>query len=186
VLAECDRSIDVAAAFASAHRALAIAAEHQLWPSVVDALETIGSMLVDVGRHRDAARLLAAADEARVAMGYRFRFPHRAIDVAAARAVVFDDDGWAEGEGLTLAEATEVAQRMRGERVRALTGWESLTPTEVQVVEQVAEGLTNPQIAERLLMSRATVKTHLVHVYAKLGIATRAELAAAAVRRSTT
>ena len=184
VLAECDRRTDVAAAFVSAHRALAAAAEHELWPAVVDALETIGSMLVDVGRHRDAARLLAAAEEGRLAMGYRFRFPHRGVDVAGARAVVFDDEGWAEGVGLSLAEATEVAQRMRGERVRAVMGWESLTPTEVQVVEQVAEGLTNPQIAERLLMSRSTVKTHLVHVYAKLGIATRAELAAAAARRS--
>ena len=119
-------------------------------------------------------------------MGYRFRFPHRHADVAGARAVVFDDDGWAEGMGLSLGEATEVAQRMRGERVRAVTGWESLTPTEIQVVEQVVEGLTNPRIAERLLMSRATVKTHLVHVYAKLGISTRAELAAAAARRSAT
>ena len=185
VIAECDRQTDVTAAFVAAHRALAAAADHELWPAVVDALETIGSMLIDVGRHRDAARLLAAAEEGRIAMGYRFRFPHRAADIAAARAVVFDHDGWAEGVGLSLVEATEVARRMRGERVRALMGWESLTPTEIQVVEHVAEGLTNPQIAERLLMSRATVKTHLVHVYAKLGIASRAELAAAAVRRST-
>ena len=73
---------------------------------------------------------------------------------------------------------------MRGERVRPQAGWDSLTPTELQVAEQVAAGLTNPQIAERLLMSRATVKTHLVHVYAKLGFGNRAELAAAVVRRA--
>jgi DNA-binding CsgD family transcriptional regulator len=54
----------------------------------------------------------------------------------------------------------------------------------VRVVEQVAAGLTNPQIAEALLMSRSTVKTHLVHVYAKLGIGNRAELAASAARRA--
>ena len=48
------------------------------------------------------------------------------------------------------------------------------------MVEHVAAGRTNPQIAERLLMSRATVKTHLAHVFAKLGVATRAELAALA------
>ena len=52
------------------------------------------------------------------------------------------------------------------------------------MIEQVAEGLSNPQIAERLLMSRATVKTHLVHVFRKLGISNRAELAAAVIRRS--
>ena len=48
----------------------------------------------------------------------------------------------------------------------------------------VAEGLTNPQIAERLLMGRATVKTHLEHIFTKLGIRTRAELAAEAARRT--
>ena len=73
---------------------------------------------------------------------------------------------------------------MRGERLRPLAGWESLTPTELRVVEQVADGLTNPQIAEALLMSRSTVKTHLVHVYAKLGFSNRAELARPPVRRS--
>ena len=48
----------------------------------------------------------------------------------------------------------------------------------------VAEGLTNPEVAEKLLMGRATVKTHLEHVYAKLGVRGRAELAAAVARRS--
>jgi DNA-binding NarL/FixJ family response regulator len=45
------------------------------------------------------------------------------------------------------------------------------------VVRLVGEGLTNPEIGSRLFMSRATVKTHLSHVYAKLGIANRTELA---------
>ena len=45
-----------------------------------------------------------------------------------------------------------------------------------------AAGLTNPAIGERLFISRGTVKTHLLHVFAKLGVHTRAELAAAAIR----
>ena len=57
-------------------------------------------------------------------------------------------------------------------------------PTEHQVVALVAEGMTNPQIAERLLMGRATVKTHLEHIFTKLDIRTRAALAAEATRRS--
>jgi len=61
---------------------------------------------------------------------------------------------------------------------------ESLTPTEVRVVELVAEGLTNPQIGERMFISRGTVKVHLSHIFAKLSIATRAELAAEATRRA--
>ena len=39
------------------------------------------------------------------------------------------------------------------------------------------DGLTNPEIGARLFMSRSTVKTHLSHVYAKLGVANRTELA---------
>ena len=62
-------------------------------------------------------------------------------------------------------------------------GWESLTPTELEVVRQAAAGLTNPQIAERLFVARATVKTHLSHIYAKLGVRNRSQLAAHAAGR---
>ena len=67
-------------------------------------------------------------------------------------------------------EAAAYAARARGRRQRPRHGWESLTPTELQVAELVAEGQTNPQIAQRLLMGRATVKTHLEHVFTKLGV----------------
>jgi DNA-binding CsgD family transcriptional regulator len=46
----------------------------------------------------------------------------------------------------------------------------------------VAAGLANPEIAERLFISRNTVKTHLGHVYTKLSVSGRAELAAEAAR----
>jgi DNA-binding CsgD family transcriptional regulator len=71
----------------------------------------------------------------------------------------------------------------RGARQRPQTGWDSLTPTERTVVELVAEGLTNPQIGERLYVSPRTVQTHLAHVFAKLGISSRAHLATQATRR---
>jgi DNA-binding CsgD family transcriptional regulator len=51
------------------------------------------------------------------------------------------------------------------------------------VARLVGQHLTNPQIASRLFVSRATVKTHLVHIFAKLGIASRSQLAAEAIRR---
>lgn len=56
------------------------------------------------------------------------------------------------------------------------SGWASLTPTELEVVKLVAKGLTNPEIAERLFITRNTVRAHLQHVFAKLGVKTRAEL----------
>jgi DNA-binding NarL/FixJ family response regulator len=48
----------------------------------------------------------------------------------------------------------------------------------------VVEGLNNPEIGARLFMSRGTVKTHLSHIYAKLAIANRTELATLAARQS--
>jgi DNA-binding NarL/FixJ family response regulator len=54
------------------------------------------------------------------------------------------------------------------------------------VVRLVQGGLTNPQIAERMFISKNTVMTHLSHVFAKLGVSTRAELASEATRRGAT
>ena len=70
----------------------------------------------------------------------------------------------------------------RGTRGRPQTGWASLTPAEHAVAGLVAEGLTNPRIGERLYISHRTVQTHLAHMFAKLDIATRAQLAAEVTR----
>ena len=51
------------------------------------------------------------------------------------------------------------------------------------MVELVAEGLTNPQVAERMFISKETVKTHLSHIFRRLEVHSRAELSARAVER---
>jgi DNA-binding NarL/FixJ family response regulator len=51
------------------------------------------------------------------------------------------------------------------------------------VVALVAEGLSNPQIGQRLFVSPRTVQTHLAHVFTKLQITSRTQLAAEATRR---
>jgi DNA-binding CsgD family transcriptional regulator len=51
------------------------------------------------------------------------------------------------------------------------------------VAALVADGLSNPQIGERLFISRRTVQTHLAHVFAKLDISSRTQLAAQVARR---
>jgi DNA-binding CsgD family transcriptional regulator len=76
-----------------------------------------------------------------------------------------------------------VRRGARGTRKRPQFGWQSLTPTERTVAALVADGLTNPQIGERLFISRRTVQTHLAHVFAKLGISARAQLAAQVARQ---
>jgi DNA-binding CsgD family transcriptional regulator len=63
---------------------------------------------------------------------------------------------------------------------RPAAGWEALTDAERRVAVLVAEGLNNREVAERLYLSRYTVETHLKHVFAKLGVSSRAELAALA------
>jgi DNA-binding CsgD family transcriptional regulator len=90
---------------------------------------------------------------------------------------------WAEGEALTLDEAVAYVSRARGERKRPSSGWASLTPTEAEVVRHVTAGLTNRQIGERMFISAGTVKIHLSHIFAKLGILSRSQLAAEATRR---
>ena len=70
-------------------------------------------------------------------------------------------------------------------RQRAAFGWDSLTEAELRVVGLTAEGLTNPEIAARLFVSRRTVATHLEHVFCKLGLASRVRLAAEVARRPT-
>ncbi len=84
---------------------------------------------------------------------------------------------------MATADALAYARRGSGDRKRPAAGWDALTPTELQVVDLVAHGLTNPQIADRLMMRRATVKTHVSHCLAKLGMATRSEIAAETARR---
>ena len=70
----------------------------------------------------------------------------------------------------------------RGPRDRPQVGWRSLTPAEQTIATLVAQGLSNPQIGDRLYVSRRTVQTHLAHVFAKLDISSRAQLAVAATQ----
>ncbi|MFE1321068.1 response regulator [Kitasatospora phosalacinea] len=72
--------------------------------------------------------------------------------------------------------APPVAARLLG-RVRA--GRPSLSPRETEILQLLAEGLPNRQISKRLFISEATVKTHLVHVYDKLGVDSRTSAVAA-------
>ena len=68
----------------------------------------------------------------------------------------------------------------RGPRVKhrqARSGWDSLTPTETKIAAFVEEGLSNPEIASRLLLSRRTVATHVSHILKKLDVHSRTDIA---------
>jgi DNA-binding CsgD family transcriptional regulator len=91
---------------------------------------------------------------------------------------------WSEGALLSPEDAIAYAQRGPGERKRPSSGWQSLTPTELDVVRLVAEGIPNKDIASRLFVSPRTVQSHLRHVYNKLGLTSRVQLAQEAARHS--
>jgi DNA-binding CsgD family transcriptional regulator len=84
-----------------------------------------------------------------------------------------------------LADARRVGRALRRLGVqrrivaqpRARTGWDSLTDSELTVVNLIAQGATNRDVATQLHLSPHTVKTHVHNVFAKLGIASRAQLA---------
>jgi DNA-binding NarL/FixJ family response regulator len=76
----------------------------------------------------------------------------------------------------------EIRLGATGRRRRPSTGWDSLTPTELQVAELVGHGLTSPQIAARLYLSPRTVQTHISHSLRKLGLSSRVELATTVAR----
>ncbi|MGV0049386.1 AAA family ATPase [Mycobacterium colombiense] len=83
------------------------------------------------------------------------------------------------------ADARRVGRALRGLGVerrivahpRARTGWDSLTDSELKVINLIVEGATNRSVAQQLRLSPHTVKTHVRNAFAKLGITSRAQLA---------
>lgn len=179
---------DLAEAAALTHEALDTDMAIGGLRGVMDALETLGGLAVD-GDHPDqAARLLGAADGLRRAAGFA-RLPSGHGDLAPLAGHLGEDRLQRlldEGGALSPEEAVDYARRARGSRRHSRTGWDSLSRTEVRVVELAATGLTNREIGERLFVSPRTVQTHLAHAYAKLGVASRRELGSMiACRRDT-
>jgi DNA-binding CsgD family transcriptional regulator len=142
---------------------------------------------------RDAARLEDAVED--LARGPRLVATARAAEAlgdvqvvsgkpTAAIAAYRRALGIWESSSATL-DARRAAHRLRdlGVRTRPLrrtlarTGWVALSPTETTVAALIAEGLTNAQIAARLVISRRTAETHVAHVLSKLDLHTRAGVA---------
>ncbi|MGQ0575649.1 MAG: amidase family protein [Pseudonocardia sp.] len=189
LLARIARAAGDPAAEELVHADLAATVEAGLHTDVPDALDVLGGLAVDAGDAADiaaGARLLAAADALSTRFG-RHRWFAATAELDRCRAADAlgpeFDRLWGEGAALDVAAAVAYARRARGRRGRPDHGWDALTPTELEVVRLVAAGLSNDAVAQRLFVARSTVKTHLLHVFAKLGVGSRAELAARAVHR---
>jgi predicted ATPase/class 3 adenylate cyclase/DNA-binding CsgD family transcriptional regulator len=173
-----------------AHETLTIAVELKGYFVVPDVLEYLAVVAVGRGSSQEATRVLGAAAAIRDRTGQvRFSIYDAAHDLALAalRESLGDrefETAWDEGAALSTEEAVAYLQRGRGGRKRPATGWASLTPAELNVVELVSEGLPNKDIAQRLFVSPRTVQAHLSNVYSKLGLTSRVQLAQEASRHA--
>jgi DNA-binding CsgD family transcriptional regulator len=167
-------------AAADAYDGLSITAPVGAYVCVPDFLECLARV---TGEPRHAIRLLGAAFDMRETLELpRFKVhdgDHKALVVQLQEALGHSqfETAWTEGTAMSAQEAIAYALRGRGERKRPSTGWDSLTPTELDVVRLVAEGISNKDIATRLFVSPRTVQSHLRHVYNKLGVTSRVQLA---------
>jgi DNA-binding CsgD family transcriptional regulator/tetratricopeptide (TPR) repeat protein len=145
------------------------------------------------GRLETAAALYVAAAEGLESAPEVLAAHLGTAHVGAARTLVAEgrlDEARAHAEA-----AAPFLARWRGWRVVELraverrlglgpepSGPEALTPREREVVSLLAEGLTNSQVAERLYISPRTAAVHVSNILAKLGMSSRTEVAAWAVR----
>jgi DNA-binding CsgD family transcriptional regulator len=129
----------------------------------------------DAGRPLPRAKALEAAAECLVGIEDR-----TAARIAFEQAVEVYEFLGAE------ADLNRVQAEFRGYGIRrgphskhrrAQSGWESLTDAELKVAAFVEDGLSNPEIAARLMLSRRTVATHVSHILKKLDVATRTDIA---------
>ncbi|MEU4821439.1 response regulator [Actinomadura citrea] len=105
------------------------------------------------------------------ATGYLLKDAPREELVRAVRAAH-------EGRAVLAPSVTATVMGLAGGR-----GQDTLSPREIEVLRLVADGATNQAAARRLLVSETTVKTHLLHIYRKLGVRDRASAVAAAYER---
>ena len=106
-----------------------------------------------------------------------------AIEAGAVGYLLKDATPDALGAGVEAAARGEAvfAPAVAGRLARRVVAPPTeLTEREREVLALVAEGLSNRQVAKRLFLSEATVKTHLVHVFEKLGVDNRTAAVAAA------
>ena len=146
--------------------------------TILDAAESFAEIgyVVDAARATHHAAVLAVKASATETARTMAR-------LAIERYAGLDADAWAADLRAELrAFGVNVRRSSRPQASRF--GWDALTSSEHQVVVLVADGLTNAEIAARLVLSRRTVEAHLRRVYVKVGLSTRPQLLRAAIDRT--
>ena len=147
-------------------------------PRLLAAAERYG----DAGRPLLRAKALEAAAEDLVGTGDRDQ-----ARPAFTRAVEIYTSLGAAADVARLQARFRAHGIRRGPRAKhrqARSGWDSLTPTETKIAALVRGGLSNPEIAAKLLLSRRTVATHVSHILKKLDVHSRTDIAREAALRT--
>jgi non-specific serine/threonine protein kinase len=131
-------------------------------------------------QYERAVRLFAAADALRTALGAAEPRENAKIEeeITAVRRELGDAafvDAWNAGSQLPLAEAIAEALALPDITLEAGPDRHGLTPREFEVLDLLATGRTNPEIADVLYISRRTVTTHVTNILAKFDVATRTQ-----------
>ena len=155
---------------------------------VASCLEGLASVIFAQGQPAWAARLWGAAESLREAIGAPIPLVDHALMIAAARTQLGEKifaAMWAEGRTMTPEQAltaqereaipeTDLVGQPSAPTARLTpTYFDGLTAREVEVLQLVAQGLTNEQVAERLVISPRTISTHLTSIYGKIGVSSR-------------
>jgi DNA-binding NarL/FixJ family response regulator len=94
------------------------------------------------------------------------------------------DAWWDAARADARLRAYGIRRGVHGQRRRPKFGWAALTDTEQKVAALLTEGLSNPDIARRMFISRRTVQYHASNILAKLGLSSRVQLALLVARRA--
>ncbi len=187
---------DLSTAEALTGQAAALAAESEIPHRQANALYCRGlldqdpsRLLAAAERYDDASRPLLTAKALEAAAGHFVDTGDRTqARTAFTRAVEIYTSLGAAADVARL-QATFRAHGIRrgphSKHRRARSGWDSLTATEIKIAGFVEEGLSNPEIAAKLLLSRRTVATHVSHILKKLDVHSRTDIARESARRTT-
>jgi DNA-binding NarL/FixJ family response regulator len=185
--------IELVGTAADGEEAVALAGE--LSPDVVlmdlrmprmDGIEAIRA-LAERGDRPRAIALTTYADDASVLGALRAGARGYLTKDAGAEEIRAAVEAVSRGEAaLDPAVQHHVVAALAGDAGRAAAGVpelpDGLTPREAEVLELIAAGLSNSEIAERLVVSAATVKSHVNHLFAKAGVRDRAQAVTYAYR----
>lgn len=158
-------------------QALELGRKHAGTREVTDFIESIATVAIFAGHTEHGSTLLGAIESMRERIGLRFRLPEnqapldRAIDMVRSElGELAISSAWATGKRLSPDQALELATDSFA--VPNENSGADLSRREMEILELLSKGFTDPEIASALFISARTVEYHVSHIRKKLGVRT--------------